>query len=153
LRRDINAVVDEGRELYEYYINTLLRDPKMKFIDVNFLFGGHTFCEPTEGRSLEKQNQRSWLYPMKWPDCIPPVEEVVEVQDIEVDPEIWPTLCRKCGDLGQLGEFQRAFHPKREGHVATELLLKGLVSTKGWTGEASEASEDRIIELSERQLK
>jgi len=90
---------------------------------------------------------------MKWPDCIPLVEEVVEVQDVEVDREIWPTLCRKCGDLGQLGEFQRAFHPKREGHVAIELLLKGLLSTEGWIEQVSEASEDRFIELSERQLK
>jgi len=51
--------VDERRELYEYYINMLLRDPKVKFIDVSFLFGGHRFCEPTGGRMLMAQNQRS----------------------------------------------------------------------------------------------
>jgi len=72
-------MVDERWKLKEYYVNNLVRDPSVTLIDVNFPFRGHRFCEPAEGRTPKEHNERSWLYSLRWPDCVPLVEEVVEV--------------------------------------------------------------------------
>jgi hypothetical protein len=121
LRRDINHVIDLGRTTYDELINHIMFNPKVRYIDVNSAFGGHRFCEPTEEGTIQAQNVNSYLWDLTWPGCLPLSSEVDD--EHENLTTVWP-FCRKCGDMGQTGEFQRPFHPKREGHEAIKNFLK-----------------------------
>jgi hypothetical protein len=121
LRRDINMVIDTGRSMYEWLINHIMFNPKVLYIDVNDAFGGHRFCEPTTEGTIQAQNANSWLWDLELPGCLPLSSE--EGGKYENSTTLWP-FCRKCGDIGSTGEFQRPFHPKRAGHEAIKNYLK-----------------------------
>lgn len=134
LRKDINLVIDAGRFLYDKLINRVLRNSKVRYIDTNAAFAKHRFCEPTEEGTLAAQAANSWLWSLEWTGCIPLAQQSV-VQQTPLMSESWPEFCRKCGDLGQLGEVQRPFHPKPEGHKAIKDALTAVLKSEGWIAE------------------
>jgi hypothetical protein len=121
LRREINLVIDIGRAMYDRFINHIMFNPKVRYIDVNSAFGGHRFCEPTAEGTVQAQIANSWLWDLAWPGCLPLSTEMEDENSNST--ATWP-FCRHCGDLGSTGEFQRPFHPKREGHEAIKNFLK-----------------------------
>jgi hypothetical protein len=123
LRRAINMVVDHGRDVYDRVINHELFDPRVRYIDMNQVLANHRFCEPTEAGTFEAQNENSYLYSWKGLDCWP----LSELRSNDTFDPMWPTLCRNCGGWGALGEVQRIFHPKREGHEAYKNALKAIL--------------------------
>jgi hypothetical protein len=125
LRREINLVIDVGRTMYDRLINHIMFNPKVLYIDANSAFGGHRFCEPTAERTVQAQNANSWLWDLAWPNCLPLSTER-EDENVNLTTATWP-FCRYCGDLGSTGEFQRPFHPKREGHEAIKNFLKDVL--------------------------
>jgi hypothetical protein len=120
LRQDIDAVIDEGRKLYDLYLNHLLIDPRIKFLDANALLEGHRFCEPTAEGTFEAMNAKAWLYNLEWLSCIPYVEQIEGNKDVRTQ---IPGFCRNCGGFAGLGDFQRPFHPKFEAHRAYKNFL------------------------------
>lgn len=120
LRRAVNEVIDEGRRVYEHVINRVLFNPKVRYLDVNFLFDGHRFCEPTEERTIEAMRLKSWLYGLEWPGCIPLAGDSEDLDELQRN---WPEWCRNCGGIGGLGELQRPFHPTGEAHGAIKHFL------------------------------
>jgi hypothetical protein len=126
LRRAVNEVIDEGRRVYEHVINHVLFNPKVRYLDVNSLFDGHRFCEPTEERTIEAMRLKSWLYSLEWPGCIPLAGDSDDVDELQRN---WPEWCRKCGGMGELGELQRPFHPKGEAHGAIKQFLISALNT------------------------
>lgn len=117
LRVEIDKVIRAGRELYDRLLNGPLFGDQVQYVDINHLFDGHRFCEPTLNGTLEQQNEKSWLYNLNWPGCIPVMEED-ELRELELDASMLPYFCRKCGGLFGYGEFVRPFHPKAVAHVA-----------------------------------
>jgi hypothetical protein len=117
-------VIDTGRSMYEWLINHIMFNPKVLYIDVNAAFSGHRFCEPTEEGTIQAQNVNSWLWDLELPGCLP--FSSIEDDGYENSTALWP-FCRKCGDIGSTGEFQRPFHPKREGHEAIKNYLKSVL--------------------------
>ncbi|EON69146.1 hypothetical protein W97_08332 [Coniosporium apollinis CBS 100218] len=134
LRKDINLVIDAGRFLYDKLINRVLHNSKVRYIDINAAFAKHRFCEPTEEGTLAAQAANSWLWSLEWTGCIPLAQQSA-VQQTPLMSESWPEFCRKCGDLGQLGEVQRPFHPKPEGHKAIKDALTAVLKSEGWIAE------------------
>ncbi|KAJ9639012.1 hypothetical protein H2201_005924 [Coniosporium apollinis] len=131
LRKDINLVIDAGRFLYDKLINRVLRNPKVSYVDINAAFANHRFCEPTKEGTQAAQAANSWLRSLEWTGCIPLVQQDV-VQDTPLMAASWPEFCHKCGDIGQLGEVQRPFHPKPEGHEAIKDVLEAVLRSEGW---------------------
>lgn len=132
LRKEINRITGAGRNLYDRYINHQLRDPRVKFLDIDPAFKGHRFCEPTKEGTQAAQIEKSWLWSLLWPSCIPLAftdsemeapHQLLDVSQDDVHAEAWPSFCRKCGGWVDLGELQRPFHPKWEGHNAIKELL------------------------------
>lgn len=129
LRRAINNVLDHGRQTYDFLINHVFFDPRVRFIDMNSVFAGHRFCEPTEQKTVEAQNDNSYLYAFSWPSCIPLTEDqrADDAYYTNHTSLSWPGFCRNCGGLGELGEFQRVFHPRTEGHNNYKDALKEIL--------------------------
>jgi hypothetical protein len=125
LRQAINKVIDDGRVLYDLVINRLMFNPKVRYIDINDAFHGHRFCEPTAAGTYEAQVENSWLYAFAWPDCIP-LEARAQILDDGIQVDRWPSICRQCGGLGELGEIQRILHPNAAGHTAIKAAVKEL---------------------------
>jgi hypothetical protein len=127
LRHAINEVLDHGRTVYDFIINHILFDPRVRFIDMNHIFTNHRFCEPTDSGTLDGQNENSWLYSFAWPSCIPLSEgNHLPNTTNETDPDQL-AFCRNCGGLFELGELQRMFHPKSIGHEAYKNTLKDIL--------------------------
>ena len=128
LRREINGIIDTGRALYNHLINGEMKSNRVRFVDINYSFNDHRFCEPTDEGTLEAQNRKSWLYGLDWPDCVPIAAKQRRVSEIKATSTLtWPAFCRRCGDWGQLGEVQRPFHPKAAGHKAIKEMLKDVL--------------------------
>lgn len=131
LRRAINEIIDEGRFLYEVFINHILFDPRVQYLDANHVLQGHRFCEPTPEGTFEAQKENAWLYSLEWPACIP--WTTISEDGQENATTTWPSFCRNCGGFGGLGDFQRPFHPKREGHKAIkDFLVEVLKREVSW---------------------
>ncbi|KAF2665064.1 SGNH hydrolase [Microthyrium microscopicum] len=129
LRHAINNVLDHGRKVYDNLINHVLYSPKVQYIDLNHVFAGHRFCEPTEASTFEAQMDNSWLYGLTWPDCIPLEYSFVHYandNDGRQQSRAWQ-FCRNCGGLGELGELQRVMHPNGQGHEAYKNALKEII--------------------------
>ena len=145
LRHAVNDIIDAGRTLYDYLINHFLFDPRVRYLDINDAFAGHRFCEPTKGNNWQDQVANSWIWSLEWPTCIP-LGMSIEGEELwrrsdefsfrkieswigddgEPAPEC-PGFCRNCGGWNELGEAQRPFHPKPEGHEAIKNLLKATI--------------------------
>ncbi|KIW07374.1 uncharacterized protein PV09_02219 [Verruconis gallopava] len=123
LRIAIDAVIDEGRKMYDLYLNHLVLDPRVSFLDANAVLEGHRFCEPTLNGTMEQMNEKSWLYNLEWPQCIPYAQQ--EQNDVEGPANEFaiPGFCRNCGGFAGLGDFQRPFHPKHQAHEAYKNFL------------------------------
>jgi hypothetical protein len=130
LRREINLVIDEGQVVYDRLINHIMFNPKVRFIDTNSALGGHRFCEPTSEGTIQAQNANSWLWDLEWPGCWP-FESNMEYKRANGNNK-WPGFCRNCGGIGELGELQRPFHPKRQGHEAIKNFLKEALRQEDW---------------------
>jgi hypothetical protein len=124
LRRAIDSVIDEGRNIYDRYLNQLGIDPRVKFLDANAVLNGHRFCEPTPEGTLEKMNEKAWLYNLEWLSCIPYTQHIEEAN---IKTRV-PGFCRNCGGFSGLGDFQRPFHPTFEAHKAYKDFLIEVLS-------------------------
>jgi hypothetical protein len=120
LRIAIDSVIDEGRKLYDRYLNHLIIDPRVKFLNADAALEGHRFCEPTPENTLEAMNAKAWLYNLEWPRCVPYAMGADE--DGNATATV-PGFCRNCGGFSGLGDFQRPFHPKFEAHKAYKDFL------------------------------
>ncbi|KAF2100069.1 hypothetical protein NA57DRAFT_55998 [Rhizodiscina lignyota] len=131
LRKEINNVIHAGRELYDRLLNGPLFGDQVQYIDIDHLFDGRRFCEPTLNGTLQQQNEKSWLYNLEWPGCIPIMEsDDPSLHELGLDEKRWPYFCRKCGGLLEYGEFVRPFHPKPPAHLAIkDLFLQKLAET------------------------
>ena len=127
LRREVNAVLDDAREVYDRLINRVLRDPRVVYINTDEILAGHRFCEPTEGGTFQSQNDNSWLYPPSYPSCIPLLDHEMEGPNdnfLDDDKTNWPRFCRSCHGPSGIGELRRPFHPRPAGHEAMKNFLK-----------------------------
>lgn len=140
LRKEMNGIINHGRQLYDLILNSPLFGDTVTYVDINHLFEAHRFCEKTANGTLEQQNEKSWLYNLEWPKCIPITDE--EEQDrmkseaaangTSEHDEAWPNFCRKCGAMVDYGEFARPFHPKPIAHEAiSHFLINRLSQTLG----------------------
>lgn len=132
LRQEINGVIHAGRKLYDRLLNGPLFSDQVRYIDIDHVFNGRRFCEPTMNGTLEQQNENSWLYNFVWPSCIPLMAEdaMADLDPGHLHDTTWPTFCRKCGGLLDYGEFQRPFHPKPVAHKAIkDYVLQELAKT------------------------
>lgn len=120
LRKAIDSVIEDGRKLYDLYLNHLIFDPRVRFLDANHVLEGHRFCEPTQDGTIEQMYEKAWLYHLDWPQCIPLMEQIEDSDDVYAD---FPGFCRNCGGFAGVGDFQRPFHPRAEGHKAYKSFL------------------------------
>lgn len=120
LRREINGIISMGRQLYDRILNSPLFSDTVRYVDINPLFKEHRFCEKTDNGTLEQQNDKSWLYNLQWPACIPITDNDAPEAQLNATQGVhdvtWPNFCRKCGSLLEYGEFVRPFHPKPVAH-------------------------------------
>ena len=111
LRKAIDNVIEEGRKVYDLYLNHLVFDSRIKFLDANNVLEGHRFCEPTQNGTIEQMYEKSWLYHLDWPQCIPLMEAQMASDELHTE---FPGFCRNCGGFSGTGDFQRPFHPTAE---------------------------------------
>jgi hypothetical protein len=131
LRRAIDSVIEDGRKLYDRYLNHLLIDRRVSFIDANAVLHDHRFCEPTHNGTLPEMLAQAWLYSLEWPQCIPYIQQEQGGSRWDFETET-VGFCRNCGGFAGLGDILRAFHPKAKAHAAyKDLLLQILADEIG----------------------